>query len=149
MALYIEKKLEPTFNLDSLGLSIDIESVNLWNMLTNKRIVDYNHITKKIDLYSFNIGNKSYVAMINGNKCTFLDVAHQSYDKVLKCLLIYFKNNPNIDERLHPLYVQLITLQYIWNHRSYDERGPWYKWFTEDMTDPIVKEYGKYLDIGD
>lgn len=118
-------------------------------MFTRERITDNNHISKKFDLYSFNrINNRSYVAMINGDKCTFLDIKRQSYDEILQCLVKYFKKNPNIDTRLLPLYVQLVTLEYLWNKRSFGEYGPWRQWFDDDMTDPIVKEYSKYLDIG-
>lgn len=57
-------------------------------------------------------------------------------------MLHYFDRNKEVDNRLMPMYINLITWWYLRNHWA-DELGPWYDWFQE--RDSVSRELGDRL----
>lgn len=55
-----------------------------------------------------------------------------NYLQAVKSLLSYFKNHPQIDERLQPLCMQELTKLYVSERLGNDEAGPWRHWLDEE-----------------
>lgn len=148
IAAQIDKKIwgEDTIRFE---MGSDEPSLTILNLLNLKRVTSKKYVSSKYGLFAFStIGNKSDILLTYQGKYTFINISEMSYASILKTIINYFDKFPDIDKRLMPIYVQKITLQYLWNVRSYDQYGPWRRWFGEDKTDLIAKEYSKYLYLG-
>lgn len=86
-------------------------------------------------------GAYNHILLVNGEKMTFINM-RQSYDKVMRELLAYFKHNKDVDERLFPLYNSLIIDWFMRNHMMRDQSGKWYDWF--ERKDPLSRDYLKF-----
>lgn len=124
-------------------------NLNIRNLLTRERITDRNYMSDQFGIYSFNSSNNiSHVFLINGDKYSIIEMGFPTYEQIIEKVLKYFRKNPEVDKRLLPLYIQKITLQYLWNHGGYDDFGPWRKWFDKNTTDSIALKYRDYLYLG-
>lgn len=102
-----------------------------------------NQNTRKIDIYRFvamGSHRTNHILLLKGKDMTFINM-HKPYDKVIKEVLRYFDRNKEVDNRLMPIYINLITWWYLRNHWA-DELGPWYDWFQE--RDSVSREYYKF-----
>ncbi len=103
-----------------------------------------NQNRRKVDVYRIlfsGISNAdNHILLINGADMTFINMK-QSYEKVIKAILRFFELNNDVDPRLMPLFIQLITGWYLRNHWQ-DECGEWFDWFNE--ADSVSAEYFKF-----
>ena len=102
-----------------------------------------NQNTRKIDIYrcvAFASHLTYHILLLNGRDMTFINL-NKPYDKVIKEVLRYFDKNKDVDNRLMPLYVDLITRWFLHNHWE-DDLGPWHDWFHQ--RDSVSREYYRF-----
>lgn len=102
-----------------------------------------NQNTRKIDIYrcvTLGSHRKNHILLLNGRDMTFINL-NKPYDKVIKEVLRYFDKNKDVGNRLMPLYIDLITWWFLYNHWT-DEIGPWYDWFHQQ--DSVSREYYRF-----
>lgn len=131
----------------------DNPNMGFRNVYESNRIEDITEgeIANSYNMYFFKfIGtNPQYVLLTNHGKLEIITVRDDGgYESLIKKIFKYFKDNPNIDERLLPLYVQELTKEYVVQKLGYSQDGPWRQWEdnTYDKVDSIGRIYNKYLD---
>lgn len=119
------------------GLDPDeYENYNLYirSWISNKLITEPNQISEPIDIWSFiGISPHSYEhVLFTVNKKSHLINMNQSYEDVIQDLIDYFKANPDIDNRLLPLFIHKIHTIYLVNTTK-NQKGQWYNlWYQRD-----------------
>lgn len=143
----------------SMNFTLDSESIDgqlsfmITNMLTGKAILkgDSTTVAAKYDLYiASDYDNYPIIIFVNEGTVTFLDLANKEYDEVIQYVLKYFQDNPNIDKRLLPIWLQRISDEWLVEKSlNYND---WQGWLnTKDDSSPpspsdsLIWSYRKYL----
>lgn len=126
-----------------------VEIIDLYN---NEVIVDSSYICHKYGIFlvrlndMLNRKDRSALLLTNGGKCEYLNQSRlSSYDELLHIIKNYFRRNPDIDERLLPIYINRASAVFLKDRAYFVQGGIWRSWF--DNEDAVSKEYSKYMDF--
>lgn len=116
-------------DVESLSYPDSYDSVNLWvySEIGRKWINKVGESTKPIDVIAFSAISAHptfHILLIYLDK-KFIINMNRSYAKIMEEIIKIFRNNPDIDGRLLPLFMHKTHVTFILNTTSL-ERGGWY-----------------------
>lgn len=113
---------------DSLNLRIYSEIGKKW---INKP----GESTQPIDVLIFRpFGSHltSHAMLIYERKYLLINMC-KSYPEILKTVIDFVDNNPDMDKRILPLFIHKVHKNYMLGTTDYESGGPWYKlWYGND-----------------
>lgn len=107
---------------------------NLWirSLLTSDRVEILNQKSNFVDVFEFHDASPhtyTHILLVVGDKYQIINM-HRPYDKIIQELLNFFNQNPEIDDRLLPLF-NLKIYEIFLQSTTKSQHGKWYNWWNQ------------------